>query len=133
MDKPIKIAIVDDEPNAIISIQLILEELCENYEIIFTANTVDQAWDLIKHDLPDLLFLDVDMPRGSGFDLLERFPIRKFDVVFVSAYAEYAAKAARYNVFAYLTKPVDVDLMKQTCDKYREFRSLGKAEPFRLK
>ena len=133
MSNPITVAIIDDEPNAIVTIELILKEFCPNLHIVTTANTEDQAWELIKQHQPDLVFLDVDMPRGSGFDLLERFPIRKFDVIFISAYSKFAAKASEYNVFAYLTKPVDIDLLRQTCESYRDYRVAGNCKPFRLK
>lgn len=75
---PFKVVILDDEPDAITAIELIINEFCPQLTIAGTANMIDTGWDIIRSTEPDLVLLDIDMPRGGGFDLLERFPIRKF-------------------------------------------------------
>lgn len=132
MNRPINVAIVDDEPDAVTSIELIIKEFCSDINVVATANMIDKAWDLIKATEPDLVFLDIDMPRGTGFDLLERFPIRKFGVVFITAYSKYAGKAERYGAFAYLHKPIDIDLFSQTIERFRQRLDEGHTQVFRL-
>ena len=90
----LKTIIIDDEQDAVTSIKLIIEEFCPNLIVSGTANLIDDAWELIKNTNPDLIFLDVSIPRGTGFDLLERFPIRKFDVIFITAHTKYEDKSA---------------------------------------
>ncbi len=91
---PYKVILIDDEPDSIISLEIILQEFCANSMLIVDKiPMIDAAWDSIKKHQPDLIFLDIDMPRGNGFDLLERFPIRKFEVIFITAYGRYENKA----------------------------------------
>lgn len=132
MNKPIKVVIVDDEPDAVKSIELIISEFCKDIEVVATANMIDKAWDLIKATEPDLVFLDIDMPRGTGFDLLERFPFRRFGVVFITAYSKYVGKAERYGAFAYLHKPIDIDLFNQTVERFRQHLDGGQSQVFKL-
>ncbi len=132
MNHKISVVIVDDEPDAVTSIELIIKEFCRDLVIVGTANMIDKAWDVIKETEPDLVFLDIDMPRGNGFDLLERFPIRKFGVVFITAYSKYAEKAGHYGAFAYLYKPIDIELFNQTVERFREQLQQGLLKPFRM-
>jgi len=131
MNKPIRVAIVDDEPDAVASIELIIKEFCKGVEVVATANLIDKAWDLIKSTEPDLVLLDIDMPRGSGFDLLERFPIRKFEVVFITAYSKYTERAKNYGTFDYLLKPIDIDLFNKMIDRFRLHLNTNGIKPFR--
>ncbi|MDO8898567.1 MAG: response regulator [Bacteroidales bacterium] len=117
--KPLKIAIIDDEPDAIVTIELILNEFCKEVEVVAKANMIDQGYDRIRETEPDLVFLDIDMPRGSGFDLLERFPIRKFDVIFITAYSKYEKRAAQYGAFDYLNKPIDIEHFVKVIERFR--------------
>ena len=119
MNKTLRVAIIDDEPDAVASIELIINEFNKNVEVVATANTIDKAWDLIKATEPDLVFLDIDMPRGTGFDLLERFPIRKFEVIFITAYSKYLEKAKQYGAFDYLHKPIDIDVFNQSVERFK--------------
>lgn len=99
---PFKVVILDDEPDAITAIELIINEFCPQLTIAGTANMIDTGWDIIRSTEPDLVLLDIDMPRGGGFDLLERFPIRKFEVVFITAHSQYLPIANRFEMFDYL-------------------------------
>jgi two-component system LytT family response regulator len=117
--KKLKAIIIDDEPNAIISLQTILNEFCDGIEILATANG---ALDGIKQTniyKPDLVFLDVDMPGGSGFDYLEAFPKRDFKVIFTTASSDYALKAIKARAEDYLLKPVDIDELNTTLNNLR--------------
>ncbi len=130
--KKSKVVIIDDEQDAIIAISLIIKEFCTDIEVVGFANMVDQAWDLIKQQEPDFVILDIDMPRGTGFDLLERFPIRKFDVIFVSAYHKFEQKSKAYGAFAYLTKPIDIELFVSTASALIKQRNEKTNHYFRL-
>ncbi|MBK9292076.1 MAG: response regulator [Bacteroidetes bacterium] len=131
MDK-LRIGIVDDEPDAVALLEMIVREYCKDAEVVMTANLIDQAWEKIKQTEPELVILDVDMPRGTGFDLLERFPIRRFDVIFVTAYAKFESKAERYGAYDYLLKPVDIEHFAKIIERYRSERSQRPRQAFRL-
>jgi two-component system LytT family response regulator len=73
------------------------------------AGSVDQAVEVIRLHNPDLVFLDVEMPRGSGFELLKRMDRPSFKTIFVTAHNHYAIKAIKFSAADYLLKPVDVD------------------------
>ncbi|MBI9066786.1 MAG: response regulator transcription factor [Salinivirgaceae bacterium] len=104
-----KAVIVDDELDAIEGIKLIIQENCTNIKIAGTAQSVDEAIKTISAEKPDVVFLDIEMPGGSGFDVLEGLPERNFHVIFVTAYNQYAIKAFKYSAIDYLLKPVDID------------------------
>lgn len=118
----LKTVIIDDESHAVESIELIVKDFCPKIKIVGTANTIEEGKNVILKQQPDLVFLDIEMPRGGGFDLLERFPVRKFDVVFITAHQKYKIKAENYNVFEYLLKPIDIDELIKIINKVIDFR-----------
>lgn len=105
----IKIIVIDDEQKAVQSLCTILNEYCEDIEICGTANSALEGLILINQKRPDLLFLDIEMPNGSGFDLLDMISARTFKVVFTTAFNHYAIKAIKYSAIDYLLKPIDID------------------------
>ncbi|MCE1202507.1 MAG: response regulator [Bacteroidia bacterium] len=128
----IRIGIVDDEPDAVALIEMIIKEFCKQAEVVMTANMIDQAWEKIKQTEPELLILDVDMPRGTGFDLLERFPYRRFDVVFVTAFSKYRDKAQRYGAYEYVLKPVDIERFSGIIERFHGERDVRSQKLFKL-
>ncbi|MDY0077110.1 MAG: response regulator [Bacteroidales bacterium] len=131
--KPYKVILIDDEPDSLISLEIILQEFCaDSLLIVDKVPMIDLAWDSIKQHQPDLIFLDIDMPRGNGFDLLERFPIRKFDVIFITAYGRYETKAKAYGAFDYLLKPIDIDSLRQSIDRFIAFRQANPQYTYKL-
>ncbi len=100
--------IVDDEPKAIKLLQDMLHEYCPELTIIGTAADTDVAYDLIHTQKPDILFLDIAMPRESGFDLLERLPNLDFEIIFVTGFDEYALQAIKFCALGYVVKPIQV-------------------------
>jgi len=118
----LKTVIIDDELLAVESIELIVKDFCPDIKIVGTANTIDEGKNVILKKQPDLVFLDIEMPRGSGFDLLERFPVRKFDVIFITAHHKYKIKSENYDIFEYLLKPIDIDELKKVVNKVIDFR-----------
>jgi len=109
--------IVDDEVDAVYSIELIINEYCSNVSIIGKANSAIEGRDVILEKKPDLIFLDIEMPRGTGFDLLEMLPERNFDIIFITAYNNWAIKAFKYSAVDYILKPIDIDELIEAVNK----------------
>lgn len=101
--------IVDDEKRGRESLQKLLEVNCKNVEVLGLADSLESAYKFILKENPDLVFLDVEMPQGSGFELLKRFEKINFKTIFVTAHQHYAIKAIKFSAVDYLLKPVDVD------------------------
>lgn len=119
--KKISALIVDDEPDARDFLVNILKNY-EDIEVVATAENVDKAINLIIKSLPDLVFLDIQMPVKSGFDLLDELKslnITYPEFVFVTAYNEFALKAIKKSAFDFLLKPIDFDDLDKCIQKYR--------------
>jgi len=102
----IKVAIIDDEEG---SIELTgnLLKLCETpVQLVGTASSVESGYQLLLNHPPDLVFLDVEMKDGTGFDLLKRFETISFKVIFITAHQEFAIAAFKFSALDYLLKPV---------------------------
>jgi len=100
-----KVLIVDDERNSQLALQQVIEEYCPEASIIGMASSISEAYVLIKKEQPNLLFLDIEMPGGTGFDLLKKFQSIPFEVVFVTGYDKYAINAIKFSCLDYLLKP----------------------------
>ncbi|MEO9484838.1 MAG: LytTR family DNA-binding domain-containing protein [Ekhidna sp.] len=104
----IKSLIVDDEPRAIKALEILLEKNCPEVRIIGTASNVDDAYRQIVLEKPALVFLDINMPNGTGLDLIERIKdTESAKVIFTTAHDEFAIKAFRLSAIDYLLKPID--------------------------
>jgi two-component system, LytTR family, response regulator len=88
-----------------------------NFTIIGSADGVDTGYTLIKELQPDLVFLDIKMIDGSGFDLLNKFENPTFEVVFVTGFDDYAIKAFEYNALNYILKPIDTSKLKKVLEQ----------------
>ncbi len=99
--------IVDDELFARQSLESILLDYYPEIRLVGQADSVQQAVDLIKEVNPDLVFLDIDLPDGTGFDVLSILKTFQFKVIFVTAHHEYAIKAIKFSAFDYILKPVN--------------------------
>ena len=109
MSKKLKTLIVDDERDAVDFIDSIISEYCPALAVVAKAYNVVQAVDAINATRPDLLFLDVEMPNGTGFDLLAQFPEKDFDVIFITAFNHYAIKAIKFSAIDYILKPININ------------------------
>jgi len=113
----INTVIVDDEKKGRELLQILLREHCPMVNVVGVAEDITKALDLINLLNPDLIFLDIQMPGGSGFDLLEKLGERRINVIFVSAYHEHAIKAFKFSALDYLLKPVDEEELVKAVKK----------------
>lgn len=109
--------IVDDEKSARESLASLLQTYCPLIEIIGTADSVKQGIAAIEKHKPHLVFLDVQMQDGSGFNLLEALPENNFEVIFTTAYDQYALKAIKFSALDYLLKPINIEELKLAVQK----------------
>jgi len=109
--------IIDDEKDAIETLEIIINEFCENINLVGKADNVKDAISTVTTTSPDIVFLDIEMPEISGFDLLKLLPSEKFSTIFVTAYNKYAVDAFRANAIDYLLKPINVNDLKSAISK----------------
>lgn len=128
---PLNALIVDDEKLARENLRMMLEELCpQDINVIGEAEGVASAKKSIKEHNPQVVFLDIRMPSGSeGFELLEEVEEKKFLIVFVTAFKDYAIKAFNANAIHYILKPIDVDDLQEAIDKLQEASKHFEADP----
>jgi len=120
----IKALIVDDMEIVRENLRLQLQML-DNVEIIGEASNVDDARKIIFSQRPHLVFLDINLPEKSGFELLDELkalPELNLDVIFVTAHSKYAAESFEYYPFNFLLKPVDSHKLKSVIEKYKDFK-----------
>lgn len=104
-----KALIIDDEQKAREILELLVQGFVPEIEETRVANGGQEAFQIMEGYHPDLVFLDIKMPGMNGFEWLERVENRDFEVIFTTAYDEYAIKAIRFSAFDYLLKPIDPD------------------------
>jgi two-component system LytT family response regulator len=114
--------IIDDEAKGRELIKMIVTANCPGVKIAGEASNIKEGYELIMRTEPHLVFLDIEMPGGSGFDLLARINEINFEVVFITAFDQYAIKAIKFSALDYLLKPVDEDelivIVKKVEDNY---------------
>ena len=112
----LKTIIVEDEQTSREILKNYLTKYCPTVEVLGEAQNIDEAMLLIRNNDLDLVFLDVEMPYGSGFDLLDKFDKTDFEVVFVTAYNQYAIEALNSHASYYLLKPISIDELIKSVD-----------------
>ncbi len=115
----IKAVIIEDEINGLNNLKSLLAEHCEEVEIIGTAGSVEEGYKLLSNSRikPDVAFLDISLPDGLVFQLLNRLKPVSFDVIFVTAYEDYAIKACEYSSIGYVMKPIDPDTLVEAVER----------------
>src|SRR5437773_11059535 len=121
----IRAIIIDDEPDSLESLRLAVTNYCGSVEVIAACDSPIEGVNAIKKFKPDLVFLDVQMPQMSGFDLLEQFDHITFEVIFVTAYNHYAVKAIKFSALDYLLKPVEIDELQRAIKKAEQKINAG--------
>jgi len=119
-----KAIIVDDEKHCREVMEHLLHKYCSDVRTIITCSSGAEALLALEKDRPDILFLDIEMPGMNGFELLEQFHQPEFEIVFTTAYNEYAIKAIKHSALDYLLKPVDKDELVQTVQRAKEHKTL---------
>ncbi|HVX48782.1 MAG TPA: LytTR family DNA-binding domain-containing protein [Chitinophagaceae bacterium] len=104
--------IIDDEKKCISLLRHLVERHCTDISIVAEAENAVEGIEAIQKHNPGLVFLDIEMPDKTGFELLNSLPDIHFDIIFTTAYNHYAIKAIRFSALDYLLKPVDIDELK---------------------
>lgn len=122
----LKTIIIDDESGGRQMMRRLLEKYCSNVQVVALADSAEAGKKMIEEHHPDLVFLDIEMPHRSGFEMLEEMKNRDFNIVFVSAHEKYAMKAIKYSALDYLMKPVNIKELQAAIEKAgKSFQSKG--------
>lgn len=125
----IKAITIDDEESGRKIICQYVEKYCDGIEIVGQADSVKSGIDEIEKKKPDLVFLDIQMQDGTGFNLLEQIQNRNFKVIFVTSYDQFALKAFKYSATDYLLKPIDPDAFAEAVSKIKiDIEKTGKTK-----
>jgi two-component system LytT family response regulator len=116
----IRSIIIDDEPNNVENLQAIINTYCPEVEVTATAFNAAGGITAIKTHQPDLIFLDIQMPDASGFDVLKAFTTINFEIIFITAYDQYGIQAIKFSALDYLLKPIDIAEFKLAITKATE-------------
>lgn len=114
----IKAFAVDDEPAAISTLKLMISRYVPEITSLQTTNSPQEALDIIATNEPDLVFMDIQMPGLSGFDILKQLSQIKFGIIFTTAYDQYAIQAIRFSALDYLMKPIDAEELKNAVQRF---------------
>jgi two-component system LytT family response regulator len=109
--------IIDDEQKGRIALKQKLQDYCPDIQLLGEAENGEEGIKLIGKHHPGIVFLDIEMPRMDGFEMLHRLTGKDFHLIFTTAYDQYAIKAIRYAAFDYLLKPIDIDELKSAVAK----------------
>jgi len=113
----LKAILVDDELSSLQNLHYKLQEYCPSIKVVAQTQNPEAAVRLIQQYKPDVIFLDIEMPRINGFKMLEMIPDVDFEVIFITAYNHYAINAIRISAFDYLVKPVSIEELQQTIER----------------
>jgi len=123
MEATIRTVIVEDEQKSLLTLITLLERYCPDIKVIGTGNYVEAGIRVIRELKPELVFLDIAMPDGDAFDLLNRIGKVEFEIIFITAYNEYALKAFEFSALHYLLKPVNYTELQGAVNRYLKLRS----------
>ena len=128
----IKAVIVEDEKNSQELLRDLITEYCDGIEVAGIAGNVAEGLEAIRTHQPGLLFLDIELPDGDGFQVLEKTEKLNFDVIFTTAYDQYAIQAFKQNSIDYLLKPIDIQELKQAINKFIEYKTHHKSDQINI-
>lgn len=127
-----KAVLVDDEKNALEMLEWMLQKHCPDVNIVAMFDSPIEALENIGSIQPDVIFLDIEMPQLNGFDLLERLGNRDADVIFTTAYNQFAIKAFKICALDYLLKPIDAEDLKSAVKKAHDRKSKVSAQQLEM-
>src|SRR5574339_530974 len=116
----LKAIIIDDEPYCCEILAAMLESDCPGVNVVHISGNGQDGLSAIKQYSPDLVFLDVEMPKMNGFEMLEQLPAVNFHLIFTTSYDQYALKAIRFSAIDYLLKPIDRQELKIAVQKVKD-------------
>lgn len=122
----LKAVIVDDEVSGRETLSHYIQKYCVDIEVVGLADSVKSGLEVIEKCRPDILFLDVEMPYGNAFDLLEQVNEITFETIFVTAFSNYAMKALNCSASYYILKPIDIDELISAVDKIKSQKEKSK-------
>lgn len=108
----LKAIIIDDEKKGRIALRQKVLDYCKDVQVLGEAENGEEGLHLIEKHQPDIVFLDIEMPRMNGFEMLRKIPDKNFHIIFTTAYDQYAITAIKYSAFDYLLKPIDIEELK---------------------
>lgn len=114
------VIIVDDEATVRNTIRSLLNEHFPGINILAAAGNIEEGHEVIRQNKPDLVFLDIELPDGTGFDLLKKFSPVTFKVIFITGHQEYALDAIKVSALDYVLKPIDTDELCRAVEKAME-------------
>lgn len=117
MSANIRSILIDDEAGNRANLRSLLDSYCPQVEVVGEADSAISGMDLIHQTKPQLIFLDIEMPQGNGFDLLNKLDRIDFEVIFVTAFDQYALKAIKFCALDYILKPIDILDLKAAVQK----------------
>ncbi|MBK7665931.1 MAG: response regulator [Sphingobacteriaceae bacterium] len=115
--------LVDDEESARDVLQNLLLRFCPDVELIAKCENVLEAVEVINKEHPDLVFLDIEMPNYAGYEIANFFKEINFEIIFVTAYDQYAIRAFEVAAIDYLLKPVDIERLKLSIARVKTQRN----------
>jgi two-component system, LytTR family, response regulator len=118
----IKVLIIEDEPRGRETLKNLLNDYCEDLEIVGLCSAVPESIHAIEVMKPDLVFLDIELHSGTGFEILESIEHFDFEVVFTTAFENYAIRAIKFSALDYLLKPIDITELREAVGKARKRR-----------
>jgi two-component system, LytTR family, response regulator len=121
----LQVIIVEDEPRGRETLKNLLTEYCTDIEIAGMAGTVKEGIDVIRNRRPDLVFMDIELHSGTGFEILENVDRFDFEVIFTTAFENYAIRAIKFSAIDYLLKPIDISELREAVEKARQRRELN--------
>ena len=113
----IKAILIDDETHCRETLSIQLEKYCSEIQLLAQCNSGAEGLEAIAQYQPDVVFLDVEMPKMNGFEMLQQFSHIPFEVIFTTGYDAYAIKAIRFSAIDYLLKPIDKDELRKAVAK----------------
>src|SRR6185436_9644392 len=116
----LKVLLIDDEERATDALRLMIEKTIPEIQQVLVCNDSRKAADIIHAYKPGLVFLDIQMPHLNGFEVLEKMPNKNFKIIFTTAYNEYAIQAIRFSAFDYLLKPIDIEELQASVQRFLE-------------
>ncbi len=124
----IRAILIDDEPNALKMLELSLTRHCPEIRIVAKTNNPQEGLKIVQNTEFEILFLDIQMPGLTGFQLLKKLEVIDFEIVFITAYDQYALDAFKVNASNYLLKPIDENTLLKAIDKIKKLKQTEQDE-----